>query len=114
MSEHEASSSVKAAEIGISFDHPRLLKTSPEAIWSFLRKYDQYATAVLSRANQLSSPTLTMEAMKSVDLKFCIDVEFLESAIALGFLPDVQKFEEATDIRSVHFSAFDARNPRKL
>lgn len=36
-----APATVKAAAVDISLDHPRLVRTDPESIRSFLRRYDQ-------------------------------------------------------------------------
>lgn len=93
---------VKAAHVSLSVDHPRLLSTDAESIRTFLRRYDQYYNTVLSRARQLptsssSAGTSTLEAVRPVDLKFCVDVEFLTSSIALGFIPDADDFNTVTD-----------------
>lgn len=79
----------KAVQVDISADHSRLVTTDPESIRSFLRRSEQYSNTVLARAKQLSSSdvsTLTTETVRPADLKFCIDVEFFESFIALGFI----------------------------
>lgn len=92
-----ATTSVKAAEVGISLDHPRLVHTDPESIRTFLRRYDQYSTTVLARAKQITSEALSTEAINPVDLKFCVDVEFLESSIALGFISNATDYDTLKD-----------------
>lgn len=88
---------VTSAAVEISLDHPRLIRTDPESIRSFLRRYDQYSTTVLARANQLTKDNLTSEAIRPVELKFCVDAEWLESRIALGFLKEATDYATLTD-----------------
>lgn len=79
----------KGAQVGISIDHPRLASTDRETIRSFRRRYNQYTNTVLARARQLSSSdasTLTTKTVRPVNLKFCFDVGFFESSIALGVI----------------------------
>lgn len=88
---------MKGTKLGILLDHLRLLKAYSKSIRSFIKRYDQHSTTVVAQANQLALKTLTTEAVKPVDLKFCVDVAFLESAIGFGFFPDVQNHKEITD-----------------
>lgn len=37
------------------------------------------------------------EPVRPVDLKFCVDVEFVESSIALGFITKTGSYEKLTD-----------------
>ena len=78
-------------------DHPRLVKQDPNSIRIFLRLYDQYTNEVLARALQLSDSEQPAEAGKPVDLKFCVEPEYLESAIALGFIPGVLSYRQLDD-----------------
>lgn len=87
----------KASKVSLSLDHPRLLQTDGESIRVFLRKYDQYSNAVKSRARQLSAYNATTEAVRPVELKFCVDPEYLESSIALVFIDGVESYENITD-----------------
>lgn len=101
-----SSETVKAAQVNISLDHPRLVNTDPESIRKFLRRYDQYTNTVLARAKQLStdaSSTVTTESVRPVDLKFCVDVEYLESCMALGFIDTATDYNSLTneDVRKV-------------
>lgn len=88
---------VTAAAVDISLDHPRLIRTDPASIRSFLRRYDQYSTTVLARAKQLTNESLTQEAIRPVELKFCVDAEWIESRIALGFITEAQDYASLTD-----------------
>lgn len=87
------SSHLKAAVVAILLEHPRLTHTEPEEICSFLRRYDQYSTTVLARARQMTAGSITMEDRKPVDLTGCVDVEFLESNIALVFIIGAPTYE---------------------
>lgn len=48
-----ATGTTKFVPITLTLDHSRLLQTNAESIRIFLRKYDQYAYVVTSRARQL-------------------------------------------------------------
>ena len=77
----------------VSLNHPRLLTLDPASIRVFLRDYDAYSRTVQARAKQLTSsseePTITTEAVKAVDLKYCVDTQLLTSTISLGFIPTI-------------------------
>lgn len=96
---HEASTStaVKATEVGISLDHPRLVHTDPSSIRTFLKRYDQYSISVIARASQLTSQTLTTEAVTPIALKYCVDVEFLESSLICGYIDGCASYADLTD-----------------
>lgn len=87
----------------MSLDHPRLINTEPESIRSFLLIYDQYISTFLARSRQLTPDTLEIEAIKPVDLNVFMDVEFLDSNIALWFIPDAIKYEDLTNIKLRQF-----------
>lgn len=88
--------SVTAAAIGVSLDHPGLVHTDPGSIRAFLIKHDQYNHAVLACARQLTYGSLTTEAVTPIDLKYCVDVEFLQANIGLGFL-EANPHDDLTD-----------------
>lgn len=89
-----ATTSVKAEEVSTSLDDPHLLETYPESARTFLLRYNHYSTTVLARSKQITTDSLSTEAIKPVDLKFCVDPEFLESSIALGFIPNAVDYEK--------------------
>lgn len=78
-------------------DHPYLAEHDSESIRAFLRRYDQYCREVEARARQLVDGSSTTEVTRPANLKFCVDAEFLESKIALGFIEDVKDFASLTD-----------------
>lgn len=81
-----ATTSVKTSEVGISLDHPPLVKTDPEFKRPLLRRFDQYSTTTLALVKQITTDSLSTEVIKPVGLKFCVDPEFLQSSIALGLV----------------------------
>lgn len=83
--------------VSTTVDHPRLLKTDSAAIRSFLRSYDQYAKEVEERARQLSRHTVVTEPISPVHLKFCVDADWIESLLTLGFIADTSSYEDLTD-----------------
>lgn len=87
-----------ASFVATSVNHPRLVRTDPDSIRIFLRLYDQYEREVTARAAQVTgADAATTEAVRPVSLKFCVDPEFLESAIALDLIPDASSYNDLTD-----------------
>ena len=81
-----------------SVEHPRLKEFDPESIRSFLHRYDQYTREVDARARQLLHGEVTSaEPVRPVNLKFCVDPQLLDSAIALDYIPDVSSYDELAD-----------------
>lgn len=88
----------QASFVSTSVNHPRLIRTDAESIRIFLSAYDQYAKEVSTRALQLlSTGTATSEAVRPVNLKFCVDAEYLQSTIDLGFIDDVDSYDNLND-----------------
>lgn len=58
---------------------------------------------MLARARQLTTDKLTTEAIQPVELKFCVDVEWLELRVALGFITEATDYAALTD---KHFHDF--------
>lgn len=104
----------KASSVSLTLDHPRLLETDPESIRVFLKKYDQYANEVISRARQLRTSSSGTEPVRPVDLKFCVDVEFLESSIVLEFITDASNYEDLTDEQVRAFLAARATESKEV
>lgn len=72
----------------------------PEYIRTFLHRYDQYTNNVLAREKQLATTgesTVTNESVRSVNLKFCVDGDFIESSITLGFIDAGTDYNSLTD-----------------
>lgn len=46
---------------------------------------------------QLTARTSTSKPLRPVDLKFCVDVEFSESTIAIDFIAGLTNYDELTD-----------------
>lgn len=80
------------------FEHPRLTATDAASIRVFLQSYDQYVNGVTERAKQLvSEGNVSGDIVSPVSLPFCVDPEWLESLIALGFIPGVTTAKDLTD-----------------
>jgi len=78
--------------IATPINHPTLRRHDAESTRVFLRKYDQYVTEISERAAQYGDTSA-----RPVQLKFCVDSEYLSSAIGLGFIKDITKLEDLTD-----------------
>lgn len=73
-----------------SVNHSTLASLSNSAVRVFLKLYDRYATIIVERTRQLSSDDGAFtEPCRLVSLKFCVDVELLESTFYLGFIEGV-------------------------
>ena len=97
-----------ASFVTASVNHPRLLRTDSESVRVFLPLYDQYSNEVTARAEQLTVHGATSsEAIRPVNLKFCVDPAYLESAIALGFI-EADDYDSLTDsVLRVHLEGKD-------
>lgn len=52
---------------------------------------------VRSRAHRLSTASSTTEPVSPVNITSCVNLDFLESTITLGFIDDVSTYEDVTD-----------------
>ena len=87
------------ANLSTTVDHPRLMKEDPLSIRIFLRRYDAYCNEVRARAEQMvlqGSPSTT-EISRPVNLKYCVDTEYLEAAILLKRIEGVSSYDALTD-----------------
>ena len=83
--------------VATSVNHPRLVRTDAKLVRRFLRRHDQYSIEVSARAQQLIlHGTTTTEAVRPVNLKYCVDSEYIESAVVLGFL-EADSYDALTD-----------------
>lgn len=79
-----ASSSQDSPVVATAIDHPRLTKTEPSSIRSFLREYDQYTHEITARAQQLvNTAVVSTDVARPIQLKYCVPSEWLESVIDL-------------------------------
>lgn len=93
----ETSAMQMASTVTTSVDHPRLVRADAESIRIFLRLYDQYCNEVLERARQIGKSSRSTENVRPVNIKFCVDPDYLESLIALNLIPDVKDYDSLTD-----------------
>ncbi len=63
----------------------------------FMRLCDQCENEVRGRALQLSHNLRAVDSVRPVNLKFCVDPEYLESAVSLGFIPNDTTYESLED-----------------
>lgn len=87
-----------ASLVATSGNRPHLLRTDVESIRILPRLYDQYSDEVTAGAQHLTASwSTTTEAIRPVNLKFCIDPEYLESPVTLGLIPDVEDHDTPTN-----------------
>lgn len=91
------SGTVKSAEISPVLSQLRLINTELEAIHSALRKYDPYSSTAFAWARQHTTDTLTIKTVKPADLKFCMDAEYLEPSVVLGFISEASTYKGLTN-----------------
>lgn len=80
-------------------EHPRLAKTDAASVRLFLRRpNDQYVCIGKERARQIvGQEAISSEAATPLQMKFCVDAEWLGSLIELHFLPEVPSYDEVND-----------------
>lgn len=85
--------------LSTTVDHLRLVKQDPSSIRNFIRAYDAYVNEVRSRAKQLvlQGAPATTEISRPVNLKYCVDGEYLEAAIILNRIDGVTSFEALSE-----------------
>lgn len=81
-------SAFSSRAVSPAVDHPHLIDTVAATIRTFLRKYDQYMNVVLSLGQQVSCAEESILVVRPVDIKFFVDVDFVEFSIDLCFVPD--------------------------
>lgn len=94
---NEATADGRALKICTLLDHPRLTRTNYESICTFLQRYNQNSTTFLARAKQITSESLSTEAVKPVNHKLCVKVKFLKFSIALELIRDATHHDTVTD-----------------
>lgn len=72
----------------------RLTKTDTSSIRVFLQAYDQYIMEVKVRGERLPAKNVVCTKLsRSANIKFCVDVEWVESLTALAFFDDVLTYD---------------------
>ncbi|CAN8069928.1 unnamed protein product [Agarophyton chilense] len=72
-----------------SINHPRLADLDSKSVRLFLRSYDQYSLEIKKRAEQLQlNSAVSTKSVRPVSLKFCVDIELVESSLTLGLITD--------------------------
>ena len=93
-----ALSSQGPRHVTTAVEHPRLTKTDAASVRLFLRAYEQYAREVNERARQVvGEDVISTEAAKPVQMKYCVNAEWLESLIDLDFIPNVSSYNSLSD-----------------
>lgn len=94
--ERASASTTPAAPFKLTIEHPRLTETDAASIRTFLQKYEQYRYEVTSRTHLISGSDQT-KTVRPVDIKFCVDMELLESPIDLGLIPGAASYNKITN-----------------
>ena len=83
-----------AISLSATIEHPRLGEHDAESIRTFLRLYDQYVSEVKAKCEESGNFNLSC---KPVNLAYCLDPDYLDSAVELGFIPNATSMEELTE-----------------
>lgn len=102
-----------AQQVSVSVNHPKLNEADPESIRIFLNLYDQYVNEIKARAMQIADSDVTTEAVRPVDLRFCVNIEYLKSTIALGLINDVESYDGLTNETLRHYLENEANESHK-
>lgn len=76
---------------------PRLERVTAESIRIFLREYESYVRELASRASQVVGARISTEAVRPVALKYCVDQEYLEGLLSLGFISTATTYNDLDD-----------------
>ncbi len=95
-SESRSGGTIRQIVLTTSLDYPKLLRFDANNVRIFLRAYEVYCSEVLARAAQVGSASTTVPTRR-VNLKFCVDAEYVTSLIYLGFIEGVQSDEKLSD-----------------
>lgn len=90
-------SSIATAGPSSTIDHLRLISVDARKIRIFLIHFDQYERKIHARASQLNYDEKQRDSIRPVNLKLCLDLELLDSALAVGYLPTAEKYEDVDD-----------------
>lgn len=55
-----------------------------------MSKYENYLRELASRPSQVTSVAITTEAVQAIALKYCMEHEYLDSLLTLGFIPGAE------------------------
>ena len=77
--------------------YPLLKEATGESFRFFLSKYDNYERELASRASQVTNGSITTDAVQPIALKYCVDEDYLESLLALSFIPGAENYEDLQD-----------------
>lgn len=79
-------------------EHSRLCKTDVAFVRLFLRSYDQYEREVIERVCQIvGQDVISPNVDKPIQMKFCMNPEWLESLTELDFHPVVASCDKPRD-----------------
>lgn len=76
---------------------PKLKRNDAESVRIFLRSYDQYVTEIEARALKWALTEVVASDALPISMKLYIDDGYLDSSIALGFIPGVSSIDDLTD-----------------
>lgn len=84
--------------VATSVDHLRLTKTNLTALLAFLLEYDDYTPEVTELVLQITGKDILLTVVaKPVQIKFCVNSEWLESLIDLNFIKKVTSYDNQTN-----------------
>lgn len=89
--------------------------TNASSILKFVLEYKKYAKEVEGRARQVrpSAETAMTEPVGPVNMKFCVDMKWLESTIALGFIDGIEEYDRLSDKVLFDFLESLAKEPKE-
>ena len=93
--------------------HPRLLKQDAKSIHVLLGLHDQFSKEVKARASQIVEGTFNLtEAVQKLNLKYSVDPEYLQSSLALEFIPGATTYDDLTDDQLRSFLSSKAKESK--
>lgn len=88
----------------LTVEQPRPTETNTATTQRLLERQDQYVNKLQSRALYITSK-VDNKGVWPVNLEFCVDFNFFEPLIDLGFIENVALFAKMTDTQILAFLA---------
>lgn len=103
-----------ASSISVTVDHPKLAQTYPESTCRFLSSYGNCVNKIVARATELDSNVIDLEATRGVGVKSCLNIEFVNSMIALGWIFSVTSYHNFTNSQLSSYLGAEASKSRAI
>lgn len=96
----------------VSVEHPKLSKTDTKGVDSFLSVYAQQVIYVQARVRQVGSGATGDKASRLVELKVCVDIEYIKYTMSFGLISSTYPIDDLSDAVRRTYVDFEALESR--